>query len=44
MIRCCIIEDNEAMLARFFGGLHKEIQHILDNKEYNTITRIFHLA
>jgi hypothetical protein len=44
MIRCGIIEDNEAMLARFFGGLNKEIQHILDNKEYNTITRIFHLA
>ncbi|KAK1665725.1 hypothetical protein QYE76_053884 [Lolium multiflorum] len=37
-------EDNEAMLARFFGGLNKEIQHILDYKEYNTITRLFHLA
>jgi hypothetical protein len=32
------------MLARFFGGLNKEIQHILDYKEYNTITRLFHLA
>jgi hypothetical protein len=30
MIRCGIVEDNEAMLARFFGGLNKEIQHILD--------------
>jgi hypothetical protein len=44
MIRCGIVEDNEAMLARFFGGLNKEIQHILDYKEYNTITRLFHLA
>ncbi|KAK1664082.1 hypothetical protein QYE76_052241 [Lolium multiflorum] len=26
-------EDNEAMLACFFGGLNKEIQHILDYKE-----------
>jgi hypothetical protein len=32
------------MLARFFGGLNKEIQHILDYKEYNTITHLFHLA
>jgi hypothetical protein len=36
--------DNEAMLACFFGGLNKEIQHILDYKEYNTITHLFHLA
>jgi hypothetical protein len=28
MIRCGIVEDNESMLARFFGGLNKEIQHI----------------
>jgi hypothetical protein len=44
MIRCGIVEYNKAMLARFFGGLDKEIQHILDYKEYNTITRLFHLA
>jgi hypothetical protein len=25
MIRCGIVEDNEAMLARFFGGLNNEI-------------------
>jgi hypothetical protein len=44
MIHCGIVEDNEAMLARFFGGLYKEIQHILDYKEYNTITHLFHLS
>jgi hypothetical protein len=44
MIRCGIVEDNEAMLARFFGGLNKEIHHILDYKEYNTSTRLFHCA
>ena len=44
MIRCGLVEDNEAMLARFFGGLNREIQHILDYKEHNTITRLFHLA
>ena len=35
MIRCGIVEDNEAMLARFMGGLNKEIQTILEYKEYN---------
>ena len=25
MIRCGTVEDNEAMLARFMGGLNKEI-------------------
>jgi hypothetical protein len=44
MIHCGIVEDNEAMLAHFFVGLNKEIQHILDCKEYNTITNLFHLA
>ena len=44
MIRCGIVEDNEAMLARFMGGLNKEIQTILEYKKYNNITRLFHLA
>src|SRR3954463_347013 len=44
MVRCGLVESNEQMLARFFGGLNKDIQHILDYKEYNTITRLFHLA
>src|SRR3954469_26021462 len=44
LIRCGLVEDNEAMLARFMGGLNKEIQTILEYKEYNTITRLFHLA
>ena len=38
MIRCGIVEENEAMLARFMGGLNKEIQTILEYKEYNNIT------
>ena len=44
MVRCGLVESNEQMLARFFGGLNKDIQHILDYKEYNSITRLFHLA
>ena len=44
MIRCGIVQENEAMLARFMGGLNREIQTILDYKDYNNITRLFHLA
>ena len=32
------------MLAHFMGGLNKEIQTILDYKEYNNITHLFYLA
>ena len=39
MIRCAIVEDNEVMLARFMGELNREIQTILEYKEYNNITR-----
>ena len=44
LIRCGIVEENEAMFARFLGGLNKPIQTILEYKEYNSITRLFHLA
>jgi hypothetical protein len=43
MIRCDIEEDSEALLARFFGRLNKEIQTILEYKEYNAINHLFHL-
>ena len=33
MIRCGILEDNDAAMARFRGGLNREIQDILDYKE-----------
>ena len=44
MIRCGIVEENQAMLARFMGGLNREIQTILEYKEYTNITHLFHLA
>ena len=31
-------------MARFFAGLNKDIQNIVDYKEYRTIHRLFHLA
>jgi hypothetical protein len=44
MLRCNIEEDEEPAMARFSGGLNRVIQDILSYKEYNNITRLFHLA
>ena len=32
MLCCDIIEDEEAAMARFYGGLRREIQDIVDYK------------
>jgi alanine racemase len=44
MLRCGLVENNDAAMARFLGGLNREIQDVLDYKEYTNITRLFHLA
>jgi len=44
MLRCGLIEGEDAQMARYLGGLNREIQDILEYKEYNSITRLFHLA
>lgn len=44
MLRCGLVENEEASMARFLGGLNREIQDILDYKDYNSITRLFHLT
>ncbi|XP_062179398.1 uncharacterized protein LOC133884007 [Phragmites australis] len=44
MLRCGLVENDDAAMARFLGGLNREIQDVLDYKEYNNITRLFHLA
>jgi len=44
MLRCNLDEDEEPAMARFLGGLNREIQDILAYKEYTNITRLFHLA
>lgn len=44
MLRCDIIEDEEAAMARFYGGLTREIQDIVDYKEYDSVPRLFHLT
>ena len=44
MLRCNLVEDEEPAMARFLGGLNREIQDILAYKEYANVTRLFHLA
>jgi hypothetical protein len=44
MLRCGLEENEDAAMARFMGGLNREIQDILAYKEYNSVTRLFHLA
>ena len=44
MLRCGLIESEEASMARFRGGLNREISDIIEYKEYNSMTRLFHLA
>jgi hypothetical protein len=44
MLCCGLVENNDAAMACFLGGLNHEIHDVLDYKEYNNITRLFHLA
>jgi hypothetical protein len=44
MIRCGILEENDAAMSRFRGGLNCEIQDILYCKEYYDMTTLFEYA
>jgi len=44
MIRCGLFEQDDAAMARFRGGLNREIQDILDYKEYFDMTTLFEYA
>jgi hypothetical protein len=44
MIRCGLFEENDAAMARFRGGLNREIQDILDYKEYDDMTTLYSYA
>ena len=44
MIRCGLFENDNAAMARFRGGLNREIQDILDYKEYFDMTTLFEYA
>jgi hypothetical protein len=44
MLRCGVVEDQEDQIIRFYGGLWREIQDIVDYKEYHSIQHLFQLA
>jgi hypothetical protein len=44
MIRCGILEEPDAAMAHFRGGLNRKIQDILDYKEYADMTQLFEFA
>ena len=44
MLRAGVVEDMEDKMIRFYGGLNREIQDIIDYKDYDSIQRLFHLA
>jgi hypothetical protein len=44
MIHCGLIESDDDAMARFRGGLNREIQDILDYKDYFDITTLFEYA
>jgi hypothetical protein len=44
-LACCNIhEDDQDTCARFFGGLHHDIQDILDYKEWTRFSQFYHVA
>jgi hypothetical protein len=44
LARSNIHEDDQDTCARFFGGLHRDIQDILDYKEWTRFNQLYHLA
>ena len=44
MIRCGIEEDPEDKVCHFYGGWRREIQDIVDYKDFNTTKQLFPLA
>ena len=44
MVRCGVVEDTEDKICRFYGGLRREIQDIVDYKDFTTVNQLFQLA
>jgi hypothetical protein len=43
-MRCSIVEGTEDSICQFYSGLRREIQDIVDYKEFNTINQLFQCA
>jgi hypothetical protein len=44
MMQCGVVEDPEDKLCHFYGGLRREIQDIVDYKDFNTTNQLFQIA
>jgi hypothetical protein len=44
LMRCGIVEEPEDELVRFYSGLRREIQDIVDYKEFTTVNQLFQFA
>ena len=43
-MRCSVVEGNEDAICHFYSGLRREIQDIVDYKEFNTVNQLFQFA
>jgi hypothetical protein len=43
-MRCGIVEGPEDSIVCFYSGLRREIQDIVDYKEFNTVYQLFQFA
>jgi hypothetical protein len=44
LMRCGIVEEVEDAICRFYSGLNRGIQDIVDYKEFNTVDQLFSFA
>ena len=44
MQRCGIVERPEDAICHFYSGLRREIQDIVDYKDFNTVNKLFQFA
>jgi hypothetical protein len=44
MLHCGVVEEDEDKMVCFYGALNKNIQGIIDYKEYDSIQHLFQLA
>jgi hypothetical protein len=44
MLHCGVVEEDEDKMVHFYGRLNRNIQDIIDYKEYDSIQRLFQLV
>ena len=44
LMRCSVVEGNEDAICRFYSGLRREIQDIVDYKEFKIVNQLFQFA